>query len=96
MANGFRVEASSLQQGIGQLMQLNEQFKGVMTNLQSDTQTLSGQWEGEAKNKFNASMNNDIATMSKFYTTIQQYIQALTEIGNKYNTTEQTNVGLIH
>ena len=96
MANGFRVEASSLQQGIGQLMQLNEQFKGVMTNLQSDTQTLSGQWEGEAKNKFNASMNNDIATMSKFYTTIQQYIQALTEIGNKYNTTEHTNVGLIH
>ena len=96
MANGFRVEASSLQQGIGQLMQMNEQFKGVMNNLQNDMQTLSGQWEGEAKNKFNTNMNNDIQTMSKFYTTIQQYIQALTDIGNKYTSTEQTNVGLIH
>lgn len=95
MANGFRVQSSSIKGGCDQLSQLNERFNIIMNHLTSDLQQLSSQWEGDAKNKFNANMTNDIENMKRFYTTMQQYIQALTSIGNQYNNTESTNVGLI-
>lgn len=95
MADNFRVQISGLNSGVTELVTLNQQFSNVMKQLRESIATLSTQWEGEAKDKYNTAMNQDIEMMMKFYELMQRYIEALAEISKKYSSTEQANVGLI-
>jgi WXG100 family type VII secretion target len=95
MADNFRVQISGLNSGVTELVTLNQQFTNVMKQLQESVATLSAQWEGEAKEKYNTAMNQDVEMMLKFSELMQRYIEALADISKNYSNTEQTNVGII-
>jgi len=95
MADNFRVQISGLNSGVTELVNLNQQFSNVMKQVRDSVVTLSSQWEGEAKDKFNTAMNQDVEMMMKFHDLMQRYIEALANISKSYSNTEQTNVGLI-
>lgn len=90
----FYVDASSLRAKISELQQLNSSFRNEVTNLQETEQTLSGMWEGSAKDTFHSAFSSDIVQMSNFYNAINTFADRLQEIVAQYEQAESANAEL--
>lgn len=95
MANGFTVTPAQLNQTKEGITQMNGTFNQILGQLIETEEALNGQWEGEAKSKFQQAFRNDVEKMRNFYTTMNVYIGTLGNISNKYSTTEAENVSII-
>lgn len=88
----FMVTASNLISKAEDLQSLNSSFKSQVEKLSSDEQSLSGMWEGDARNAFHNAFEHDKTEMYEFYNAIVTYVNALNEIAQKYAQAEVTNV----
>lgn len=88
----IQVTASQLRTKAGELRDLNSQFKTQVNNLEGEEQVLAGMWEGEAKNVFHTTFNNNKGQMDNFYNLIEQYCMTLENIATQYENAESHNV----
>ena len=95
MANGFQVTPSQLNATKEGLEGLNQTFNNILSQLIETEEALDGQWEGEAKKKFQNAFKNDVEKMRNFHTTMTSYIATLGSISAKYSSTEAENVSII-
>jgi WXG100 family type VII secretion target len=88
----FQVTSSQLRAKANELRNMNRQFKSQLGNLDTQERSLSGMWEGDAKNAFEKAFRSDRGQMDNFYNLIEQYCTALEQIANKYEIAEQRNI----
>ena len=91
MANRIQVSTSQLRAKATELRSKNNTFKTYYTNLQNIESRLNGMWEGDAKKNFHTAFHNDIVQMQNFHDLIEKYVQALTQIAQKYEAAERKN-----
>ena len=87
----IQVTSSELTRQADQLKQLNNNFKTLVSNLESTEQYLSSMWEGQANVAFHNAFVKDKAQMDNFYNLIEQYISVMTQIAAKYQQAEMAN-----
>lgn len=88
----FRAATNDLRARAGELRALNAQFKNEVANMEALEGTLSGMWEGSAKEAFHNAFMSDKIQMDNFYNAIEVYAQRLEASAAKYVQAEATNV----
>ena len=87
----FQVTASTLKQKAEELSTLNNNFaKKVMASEKS----LSGMWEGQAKEAFENAFNTDAGKMNQFKAAVDEYYSRLLTIVSQYEQAESKNVSV--
>ena len=86
------VTQSEIETTIQALEKANDELMNQITQLSNDEKQLCGQWEGDAKQQFDAQFNSDIKQMNAFYDLINRFCTALRNILNKYVESENKNV----
>lgn len=89
----IKVTSGQLKTKASELRQLNNQFKKAVEDMTANEQQLVGMWDGETKEAFHNAYNSDKGQMDVFYSTIEQYCQALETNAEKYDAAEQKNLG---
>lgn len=88
----FQVTSATLTQKAGDL----QTWIGKLSTLKSDYETasaaLNSKWDGEAKNAFQTTLSQNIATLQSYITEVGKYVTALQTIVSQYETTEGENV----
>lgn len=87
----IQVTSVKLRNAAEELQNLNSQFKSKSQELQGKEQSLCQMWEGQAKDAFHNAFIKDSQQMDAFYRLINQYIQALLEIAQRYEQAEARN-----
>lgn len=75
-----------------EIKNLNAQFKGKVDNLTTAEQSLVAMYEGPTRNAFDREYNKDKAQWETFHKVIEQYVQALHTIADKYAQKEMENL----
>lgn len=88
----FNVTPKVLRTQAEELREANNTFKSLVENLASTEGKLNSMWEGEANTAFHTAFNNDKAQFENFYTVINQYVDAMTQIAQKYEQAEAANL----
>lgn len=86
------VTAAQLASTAEELSDLNNQFKSAVNSLVETEETLSGMWEGEAKEAFRNAFYSDKTQMDNFYNAIAVYVMRLLEAALRYAQAEAANV----
>lgn len=71
-----------------ELRSQNNSLKQQVENLRSQENSLSAFYEGEAREKFKAAVQQDLNKMEQFMTTITEYIAALEKAAAEYDKAE--------
>lgn len=87
----FEISSTELKSRMEELKELNSRFKTVKEGLEQSEQTLRSMWEGDANENFHNAFIRDSGQFDAFYSTIEQYVAALTLIGERYDTAERRN-----
>ena len=87
----FNVTASELQTVITSLSESNGQFRNRVNELVAKQQELTGQWQGDANVAFDTAFNADKGQWDTFIALVDQYVEALKQIKQIYETAEGTN-----
>lgn len=87
----IRVTAAQLKAKAEELTGLNTNFKANVRELEACEQNLTTMWEGQAKDAFHHSFNNDKIQMTNFSTLIEKYVATLIMIAAKYEQAESIN-----
>ena len=88
MATYFRVTPAQLMQQAQDLQTLNERFRTEVNAMTEKEESLSGMWEGEARNAFHNAYATDAQKFQEFYNTVARFIQTLSEDAQKYQKAE--------
>ena len=94
MSSEIRLTGDQLRAKKDMLQQLNQRFMELLGALESAVRTLDGSWEGETHDAFYNAFRNDHAQMNNFHQAIAQFSAALDTILAKYQTAENSNVGI--
>lgn len=87
----FEVTTSQVRTVINDLSANNSEFKNRVGELQELQQELATEWKGEANTAFTTAFNNDKTQWDTFGTLVDQYIQALQSMMEKYDQGEAVN-----
>ena len=87
----IRVTAAQLKAKADELTNLNSTLKANVSELESCEQNLASMWEGQAKDAFHQSFNNDKIQMGNFSMLIEKYVATLLTIAAKYEQAESIN-----
>lgn len=87
----IQVTSQRLRGAAESLQNLNGQFKSKAGELAGKEQALCQMWEGQAKNNFHTAFDRDGQQMEVFHGLINQYVQALLEIAQRYEQAEARN-----
>lgn len=87
----YQVTSSELRSRAEEMRGLNNRFKAEEENLRGSEQNLKTMWEGEANETFHAAFLRDASKMDLFYETVNQYIEALLVIAQRYEMAERKN-----
>ncbi len=87
----IRVTSAELRKAAEYLRDKNEAFKNNTGKLETQEQTLLGQWEGDAQKVFDSAFKSNKAKFDEFYGLINKYIEALGQIATKYDQAESKN-----
>lgn len=85
----FEVTSGEVRSKAGQLSELNGQFKAKAVDLSEKEGSLASMWEGAAKDTFHSAFMQDKSQMDIFTQLIDQYVEALLEIAQKYEEAER-------
>lgn len=88
----IQVTSQELGNKASELQGLNSKFQNEIENLVSCQSNLSTMWEGDAKEAFYNAFMRDKTNMDSFKAAIDQYIQALLVISERYEEAEKRNV----
>ena len=88
----IQVTSQQLRDKAAELRQQNNHLKSQIENLSAQENSLSGMWEGEARESFRNAFKTDVQKMQQFITAIEQYATALVNIAQEYDTAEAKNV----
>lgn len=88
----IQVTASELKNKASELQGLNSKYQSEIENLSSYHGALDSMWEGEAKDIFNSMFIKDRASLDRFKNAVDQYIQALLTIAERYELAEKKNI----
>ena len=88
----LQVTAAELRNKASELQGLNSRFQGEIENLVANQSNLNTMWEGEAKEAFNNAFIRDKGNLDNFKGAIDQYIQALLVIAERYEEVEKRNL----
>ncbi len=88
----FCVTSSKLRQSAEDLTVRNRQFAKNAESLDAAEAALKGMWEGSANEAFHAAFQKDRGVMDAFSAAIEQYVQALLLIAQKYDEAEAKNM----
>ena len=86
----FQVTASTLKQKAEELSTLNNKVEELMASEKS----LSGMWEGQAKEAFENAFNTDAGKMNQFKAAVDEYYSRLLTIVSQYEQAESKNVSV--
>lgn len=89
----FQVTASTLKQKAEELSTLNNNFAKV-EELMASEKSLSGMWEGQAKEAFENAFNTDAGKMNQFKAAVDEYYSRLLTIVSQYEQAESKNVSV--
>ena len=90
----FQVTASTLKQKADELNTLNSNFSKKVEELMASEKSLSGMWEGQAKEAFENAFNTDIGKMGQFKSAVDEYYSRLLTIIMQYEQAESKNVSV--
>ncbi len=90
----FRVTTTILRAEAEKLKELNEQFKSNVEMLTEKENSLSGMWEGEARNAFHTAYSNDKVQFDNFYRVINEFVNRLQEDAAAYDKAESIAVDI--
>ena len=90
----YQVTSKELRAKADELRNLDGRFLSEMEKLTSYHDALSGMWEGDAKEGFSKVFMRDKTGMDNFKRAIDQYIEALIVIANRYEEAEMKNASL--
>ena len=87
----IQVTSAQLRDKAAELRSQNSTVRNHIESLRSQESSLSGMWEGEARQAFRNAFQTDIAKMTEFCAAIEQYAAALETIAAKYDEAEAKN-----
>lgn len=87
----IQVTSQRLRSAAESLQNLNGQFKAKAEELVGKEQALCRMWEGKAKDSFHTAFDRDSRQMEIFHGLMNQYVQALLEIAQRYEQAEARN-----
>ncbi len=87
----IEVTSQELRNKANELQNLNSQFGGKKTDLESKENSLVTMWEGSAKDAFHREFIKDSEKMSTFSHLIEDYVASLNDIATRYAMTEAKN-----
>ena len=87
----IRVTAAQLKAKAEELTNLNANLKTNVQELEASEQNLTSMWEGQAKEAFHQSFNNDKIQMGNFSMLIEKYVATMLTIAAKYEQAESIN-----
>lgn len=90
----IQVTAQELRNKASELSGLNSRFNSEIENITTCQQNLNTMWEGEAKDAFNQTFIRDKGNMDNFKNAIDQYIEALMVVAQRYEEAESKNISL--
>ena len=90
----FQVTASTLKQKAEELSTLNNNFAKKVEELMASEKSLSGMWEGQAKEAFENAFNTDAGKMNQFKAAVDEYYSRLLTIVSQYEQAESKNVSV--
>lgn len=88
----FQVTSQTMRDKASELRNQNNSLKSQIENLRSQENSLSGMWEGEARETFRNVFTQDIAKMEAFVEAVEQYATALVNAAAEYDKAEAKNV----
>lgn len=88
----IEVTSMQLRNKAEELMNLNSQFITKKEDLEGKEGSLISMWEGEAKSLFHEAFTRDKEQMDIFIHLIEEYVNALYEIAQRYEEAEQRNM----
>ena len=88
----FGVDLQKLEQCLSDLKSDHKQFDAEVENLRTSERTLSGKWEGDAKEAFEKAFNSDAKYMDDFGRLLTEYENALDTVIKAYRNAESTNI----
>lgn len=87
----INVTVSELINAVKLLNERNGNFRSKVTEMAGLESELGAMWQGEANNAFRIAFNNDRQEWEYFAKLVDQYIQTLQNIADRYSRTEQDN-----
>ena len=90
----FQVTASTLKQKAEELSTLNNNFAKKVEELMASEKSLSGMWEGQAKEAFENAFTTDAGKMNQFKAAVDEYYSRLLTIVSQYEQAESKNVSV--
>ncbi len=88
----FIVTAQEVRAKAVELRKLNDDYRKLVDDLQTEVSKLSGMWEGEAHDTFDIRFKKDAVYYQQFYNTIVDYCVKLDEIAVNYSQAETKNI----
>lgn len=90
----FQVTSQALRDKANEMSNQNKTLKSHIETLKTQENSLSGMWEGEARETFRNVFQQDIAKMESFVTAVEQYVTALNNAAAEYDKAEAKNVNI--
>lgn len=95
MAERIEIETRSLGQDRETIQSQTEGLKSRTRQLSEQIESLSGMWEGPAKESFMAQFRTDYEFMQEFLMEMDKYVQAMAYAENEYNKCENDVAQLV-
>lgn len=85
------VTAAQVKAKAEELRTMNEQFKSMVSELESQEMDLNSMWEGQANDAFHNAFMRDKSQMENFHSVMTMYISTLEQIAAEYEKAEAQN-----
>ncbi len=86
------VTAAQVKAKAEELRTMNEQFKSMVSELESQEVDLNSMWEGQANDAFHNAFMRDKSQMENFHSVMTMYISTLEQIAAEYEKAEAQNM----
>lgn len=91
----YQIDSGSLRTKREELMALLARFRTEKETLMSKEAALLTMWEGDAKTTFHSGFLKNSGLLDAFAEVVDQYINVIEAIADRYDAAEQKNLGRI-
>lgn len=88
----FGVDLAKLRAALADLQKERGNLSTKIDEFQASEKTLSGKWEGDAKDSFEKAFNDDVKKMDLFIQAVQKYEKVLQDTIAAYEKAESANI----
>lgn len=88
----FGVDLAKLRAALADLQKERGNLSTKIEDLQASEQSLSGKWEGDAKDSFEKAFTDDLKKMNLFIEAVQKYETVLQDTIAAYEKAEAANI----